>query len=97
MGEQSPWERTRDEAAEEVSSTQIRRPWSWREDGRGSYRQGGGHGGLQARKDSVRFEFENISAGSGMSINRSGRFRRISRKDWEGLSLGQTHGDCKAC
>ena len=50
MGEQSPRERARDEAAEEVSGAQIRRPWSWREDGRVSYRQGGGHGGLQARK-----------------------------------------------
>ena len=47
MREQSTWERTRDKTAE-VSGTQIRRPWSWREDGHGSYRQGGGRGGLQA-------------------------------------------------
>ena len=33
---------------QEVSGTQIRSPCSWREDGRGSYRQGGGRGGLQA-------------------------------------------------
>lgn len=53
MGEQSPWERTRDEAAEEVSSAQIERPWSWREeDGRGSLQAGRAMEVLQARKTS---------------------------------------------
>lgn len=37
-----------------------------REDGRGSYRQGGAKEVCKQEKTRVRFEFENISVGSGM-------------------------------
>ena len=49
-----------------MSGAQIRRPWSWR---KMDVDPTGREGAMQVCKqenDSVRFEFENISAGSGM-------------------------------